>query len=209
MLWKDSLTSKAWAGSKTDRANRANRQDQTMSALPPENAPETISLAPFWVGAAIFLLPPLGIFLLWRHPVLGRSEGWKKAAYAWGGIWLIAQVSNAFRDDSKTPRPESAGTPQSVPASGSSSGVGISGRSPDYIRSWEEGHRVGQHWASQLRSHSGKHPAMIAQIEESIDTVAANYDSMLRMVISNGITTGPAFDRCQGHVDGFQAGLHE
>lgn len=54
------------------------------------NAP----LAPMWVGVAITFLPPLGIFLLWKHPTL-RSRGvWWKAAYAWTALWTIAQVGN-------------------------------------------------------------------------------------------------------------------
>lgn len=165
-------------------------------------------LAPVWVGVAIALLPPLGIFLLWKHPVLSKSDAWRKSAYAWGALWLVIQATNAFRGDSTRKPPAQAAIQPSAPTP-SASTTPSPGRSADYTTNWQEGYRVGRHWAAMRQRHAGQHPMMIAQIEDSIEQVADNYDSPLRMVLSNGITEGPAFDRCQGLVDGFQAGLDE
>lgn len=61
-------------------------------------------LAPVWVAVAIVLLPPLGIYLLWKHPVLRHRDRWRRAAYAWTAFWCVAQVGNLFRNDTEAPR---------------------------------------------------------------------------------------------------------
>lgn len=40
-------------------------------------------LAPIWVGLAIWLFFPLGLFLLWKHPTLGKNGKWWAAGIAW------------------------------------------------------------------------------------------------------------------------------
>lgn len=41
-----------------------------------------------WViVTAIIFFPPLGLVLLWRHPVLGKQRNWWIAACAWGLLW--------------------------------------------------------------------------------------------------------------------------
>jgi len=54
-------------------------------------------LAPLWVGIAILLLPPLGIFLLLRHPLLSERAGWKTTAYVWCAFWCMFQIGQAFK----------------------------------------------------------------------------------------------------------------
>ena len=44
-----------------------------------------ISKSPLVVGLAIFCFFPLGIYLLWRHPVLGRNKAW----WWTGGVWSL------------------------------------------------------------------------------------------------------------------------
>ncbi|HEU5119192.1 MAG TPA: hypothetical protein VFT74_21560, partial [Isosphaeraceae bacterium] len=42
------------------------------------------------VGLAIFLFFPVGLYLLWRHPVLGHSKKWWWAGGAWGFLVILA-----------------------------------------------------------------------------------------------------------------------
>lgn len=66
--------------------------------LPSPNKP----LAPIWVGLAIFVFFPLGLFLLWRHPTLGRNGKWWAAGLAWSVLYLIGNANRPANDD--TPR---------------------------------------------------------------------------------------------------------
>lgn len=169
-------------------------------------------LSPLWVGVAIALLPPLGIYLLWRHPVLSKSDGWKKVAYAWCGIWLIAQASNAFRDDAKksvvttvaggsTPaHPGTTDPPQQSP------GPQPSGESAAYMRGWRETYAGGQRWGAERRR------APSEQIDEVIDDQIFTFYSTLEAledVKHTGGAAEEAYEAARGRLDGFRAGLDE
>lgn len=43
-----------------------------------------------WVViASIIFFPPLGLILLWRHPVLGKQRNWWIGACVWGLLWVV------------------------------------------------------------------------------------------------------------------------
>lgn len=69
-----------------------------MSTPPPSDVPPK-PLAPIWVGVAILVFFPLGLYLLWRHPTLGKSTGWWAGGILWSVLWLYTN----------THRPESGG----------------------------------------------------------------------------------------------------
>ena len=53
---------------------------------------------PLWVGLAIFACFPVGLYLLWRHPTLGRDRKW----WGFGGAWsLVILVMMTSGDKSK------------------------------------------------------------------------------------------------------------
>lgn len=55
------------------------------------------SNSPLVIALAIFLLFPLGLYLLWKHPALGRSRVW----WGVGGIWsllVLGAVVNGGKD---------------------------------------------------------------------------------------------------------------
>jgi hypothetical protein len=49
-------------------------------------------LDPFLVGLAIFFLAPLGLYLLWRHPVLKHQTKWWLCACGWILFLLIVGI---------------------------------------------------------------------------------------------------------------------
>jgi len=112
-------------------------------------------LAPLWVGLAIALFPPLGIYLLWNHPVLKSSSGWRKTAYAWGGLWVLIQIGNLFSGpDEKKPNPahsaSTAETPVGAAKRAASGGLNNGTapvpppeRSAQYKRAWDMAVGVG------------------------------------------------------------------
>lgn len=54
-------------------------------------------LAPVLVGLAIWLFFPLGLFLLWRHPTLGKNGKWWAAGIAWACL-LVVMGSRAEKE---------------------------------------------------------------------------------------------------------------
>lgn len=59
-------------------------------------------LAPILVGLAIGLFLPLGLFLLWRHPTLGKNGKWWAAGIAWA-CFLVLMGSRAEKDGPAEP----------------------------------------------------------------------------------------------------------
>lgn len=45
-------------------------------------------LSPLVIGIAVVFLPPLGLYLLWKHPVLGKHKEWWIGAGVWSLLWL-------------------------------------------------------------------------------------------------------------------------
>jgi len=63
-------------------------------------------LAPIWVGLAIWLFFPLGLYLLWRHPTLGKNGKWWAAGITWACL-LMFMGSRAENEDVSSPdKPE-------------------------------------------------------------------------------------------------------
>ena len=81
------------------------------------DAPAKSPIKPLWVGVALFVLPPLGLYLLWKHPVLSSRRPWWIAGCVWGVIWL----TSAFTP-SETKEAEDGGGTAST-ASAEDSGV--------------------------------------------------------------------------------------
>jgi hypothetical protein len=60
-----------------------------------QHPPTTQPLSPLLVGVAMFLFFPLGLYLLWRHPTLGKNGKWWAAGIAWG----VAVMFMASREE--------------------------------------------------------------------------------------------------------------
>jgi len=60
-----------------------------------QHPPTTQPLSPRLVGVAMFLFFPLGFYLLWRHPTLGKNGKWWAAGIAWG----VAVMFMASREE--------------------------------------------------------------------------------------------------------------
>jgi hypothetical protein len=74
-------------------------------------APASDAKAPWpalWVGLAIFIFPPFGLYVLWRHPVLCGNKKWWGGACAWT-VWWFATLGG-------TPSPEGSGAGNSTEA---------------------------------------------------------------------------------------------
>lgn len=65
-----------------------------MTASTP-TAVQNTPLAPIWVGTAIMVFFPVGLYLLWKHPVLGRSKAWWYAGIAWSVLYVVANLNHA------------------------------------------------------------------------------------------------------------------
>jgi hypothetical protein len=68
------------------------------------NASSQEGLAPVWVGLAILVFFPLGLFLLWRHPTLRHNKTWWAVGTGWAILYLVA---NANRPSSTSETAES------------------------------------------------------------------------------------------------------
>lgn len=65
------------------------------------------SNSPLVIALTIFLFFPLGLYLLWKHPVLGRSRKWWWTGRVWGliaGLAFIGFVQERMRIDEKGAR---------------------------------------------------------------------------------------------------------
>jgi hypothetical protein len=61
-----------------------------MTVTPAESRKATNKpLDPVLVGWAMFLFFPLGLYLLWRHPTLGRNAKWWASGIAWACVLLM------------------------------------------------------------------------------------------------------------------------
>ncbi len=65
------------------------------------------SNSPLVIALAIFLFFPLGLFLLWKHPVLGRSKAW----WGIGGVWGVLVSLALFADGNASKRSGSGNRP--------------------------------------------------------------------------------------------------
>lgn len=58
-------------------------------------------LAPIWVGVAICLFFPVGLFLLWKHPTLSRNGKWWAAGLTWAVLGTL--VGSQLKSETKSP----------------------------------------------------------------------------------------------------------
>lgn len=63
--------------------------------MPAETANESSQegLAPIWVGLAILVFFPVGMFLLWRHPTLRHNKKWWAVGTAWAFLYLVTNMN--------------------------------------------------------------------------------------------------------------------
>lgn len=66
----------------------------------PENNAVVKTLSPLTVGSMIFFCFPIGLLVLWKHPVLGRIKAWWWAGAIWGFLVLCLALNG---DDEKRP----------------------------------------------------------------------------------------------------------
>lgn len=151
--------------------------------VPPKSSqhePGAKALAPLWVGVAILLLPPLGIYLLWKHPVLGNSPVWRKAAYAWCAVWCIAQVSNAVTGERKT---TSSRTTRSKASGAKATATPRNPQgSPEYQEAYKQGYAEASYWVESISQEiKRKSPAMAIDANvQALRSVVDTYASMYR-----------------------------
>lgn len=60
-----------------------------MPASPESGQASKKPLAPMLVGLAMFLFFPLGLYLLWSHPTLGKNAKWWGAGIVWGLMVMV------------------------------------------------------------------------------------------------------------------------
>lgn len=82
-----------------------------------------LSEAPLVVGLAIFLFFPVGLYLLWRHHVLGRNRTWWWAGGTWGLLVTLVVLMRGG-DGSASPRAQALmqGAPAGSPVLGGEAG---------------------------------------------------------------------------------------
>jgi hypothetical protein len=51
------------------------------------------TIKPKWIGLAIFLCFPIGLYLLWQHPTLGRDRRWWWVGGVWSLVILLAMAN--------------------------------------------------------------------------------------------------------------------
>jgi hypothetical protein len=177
-----------------------------MAPVSSEHGNALKALAPLWVALAIFLLPPLGIYLLWKHPALGQSGVWRKAAYAWCAVWCIAQVSNAFTGERK----KTGGRTTHSDASSAKTNPEVprAGQSADYRRGWEETYEIAkQSGESRRRSQSSQFGS---PIESQITALRSTLRSLEGVPVElRGESWRESYDVTKGRLDGLTAGLKE
>lgn len=159
-----------------------------MADQPGGNSPKE-PLAPIWVGLAIWLFFPLGLFLLWHHPHLGKNGKWWASGIAWA-CFIMFMGSRAEEDgppvvDSSTAKPsetvEAPGgsAPSAKKKSRKMPKMENKRQDPDerkaYEEGWMEGVAMGHEWLDRIESEAPQitpskflktHPEMLASIEE-------------------------------------------
>ena len=114
-------------------------------------------LAPIWVGLAIWLFFPLGLFLLWRHPTLGKNGKWWAAGIAWA-CFIMLMGSRAEEKEGSITR-ENATGPQTA-SEEETSRQPERAESPSLERGWFE----------------AQHDYMRRVAEATLPTVYGDYD---------------------------------
>lgn len=76
-----------------------------------------------WViVASLLIFPPIGLFLLWRHPVLGKQRNWWVGACIWGLLWLVGNI-NREQPNEGTEKGRQSSSASPSPASTASDAV--------------------------------------------------------------------------------------
>jgi len=172
-------------------------------------------LAPIWVGLVIWLFFPLGLFLLWRHPTLGKNGKWWAAGIAWA-CFLVFMGSRAEKEDPESPVPNNQ---TAEAADGDSPNVKRKSRKlppislpgnkriqEAYREGFEEGASLGFDWLEEVEAQASgrdvkaylrENPLAKAEAQEQsmvlVKQMAAAADAAIRIhtnLVERGISIG-------------------
>lgn len=174
------------------------------------------TLAPFWVGLAILLFFPLGLFLLWRHPTLGKSGKWWTAGIAWACLVIFNMGdSDTASTDPPTPSVPSPVTPERPPQAtkrGTRKKPVMKAppfanepeKAAAYKEGWENGVAMGHAWLDEIESKANgmkpaeflkKHPEESAALEQKrfallteIGTAAMQEGEVITALVNSGVS---------------------
>lgn len=73
-------------------------------------------IKPLYVGLAIFLFFPVGLFLLWKHPRLSRNRAWWWGGGIWSFIYLMAMLNGDKNNQPSAASPTVSRSAQASPA---------------------------------------------------------------------------------------------
>lgn len=170
-------------------------------------------LAPILVGLAIGLFLPLGLFLLWRHPTLGKNGKWWAAGIAWA-CFLVLMGSRAEKDDPEAPVPNDK-TAEATggdlpPAKGRNRKIPemkVQMKEPERQQAYKDGFMEGvemaHRWLDDIEAQAGgmdvkkflsTNPAVSAEVEEQSFSLvrqsgerAGEIGSTLQALASSGV----------------------
>jgi hypothetical protein len=164
-----------------------------MPAAPESRQPSKKPLAPPLVGWAMFLFFPLGLYLLWRHPTLGRNPKWWIAGIGWACLVMLFSGRDGGEGDRrpKASTAEKPGGSATAPSEGPRKISGKSNRKPPSIKvklegkppevqaAYKEGFNAGialaNEWLDEIEAKAGRmdtkkyinaHPEVSAALEE-------------------------------------------
>lgn len=173
-------------------------------------------IAPMLVGLAMFLFFPLGLYLLWKHPILGRNAKWWASGIAWACM-VVLFSGRAEKEQSS--QPSEAEKTQVATSSSSQKSQKRSNRKPPQIKisldkkapelqdAYKEGFDAGIALAyerldeidakagrTNAKQYINAHPEVSAALEEQRTTMwkqigdsAANLGGTLADLASRGV----------------------
>lgn len=173
-------------------------------------------LAPVLVGLAIFLFFPLGLYLLWKHPSLGRNAKWWASGIAWACM-VVLFSGRAEKEQSSQPT-EAEKTEVATSSSSQKSQkrtnrkppkikISLDKKAPELQEAYKEGFDAGIALAyerldeidalagrTDAKKYINAHPEVSAALEEQQTTMwkqigdsAANLGGTLADLASRGV----------------------
>jgi hypothetical protein len=194
-------------------------------------------LAPIWVGLAIWLFFPLGLYLLWRHPTLGKNGKWWAAGITWA-CFLMFMGSRAENEGVPSPDNQTAEAPDAdLPVVKKKSRklppISLPGNKriqEAYQEGFEEGASLGFDWLDEVEAKASgrdvkaylrENPLAKAEAQEQsmvlLKQMAAAADAAIRVhanLVERGISIGSdhpdadASEKQQGFAMGKSAGFN-